>query len=251
MRTTNKQYILAGLLIVSSYLLTACGAKNSTSSGTSSLSSVAPSASSSSGNALAQCNRGSSNLGALKLKSNKDASGNTAYEFVNAKFESIESSFQNSGYQIEFFRWMADASGSVFLDSTPLKFKIVDNSGNNLSNYMTQVTWIQLKNIASSKSVSVSNAGDFFNNFQIVIDTADTTGSYSAIKSVLYDSNLKTVDQIDMLLPPFKANPSAYQTTSTGATRASVLQSLHPFNQYLSSGYADSDFVSMANAYCF
>ena len=243
----NSKLLTTMFLLGIAAVMTACGSRNSaTAIGTSDLSSTSTSQYN-----VASCNQKTSSGIAASLKT-YTSNGSTDFNYVWVRMTTLPNGFAAGTSNITFFKWMANSSGSTYLDSTRLSFVMVDSQTGQylISNWVTSLSWSDVSTTA--QGLGIYDAQTFFNRMNILVYLNDPSAQYDVLKIASYSTSSTSVQsQMDILLPPFSANPNAYATESDGSTRASVLQALHPFASYKSSGYSDSQFVSMAQSYCF
>ncbi|KYG70096.1 hypothetical protein [Bdellovibrio bacteriovorus] len=246
----SKQLLTTILVLTATALLTACGSSNT--AGSSDFSSrVVDTGTSSSTKSVAYCNQRSANDITAKLKAYTDNSNYVRMDFVYARLTSLPATFKSDSSYISMWKWLANSSGSTQLDNTPLQFIIVHpTTGQALTGWMKTMRWSDVATVASA--LGVTDPQTFFSAVNILVDLKDTQGEYDVLKVTNYDlSTNKSLNALDILLPAFYANPADYALESTGTARAGVLKNLHPFASYLNQGYTTSQFVSMANNYCF
>jgi hypothetical protein len=249
MKTNLKNTIL---VVTAALALSACAPRGSD-SGTSDLTSRLPDTNtSSSTKPLAYCNQATASDITAKLRAYVDPSTNTVrMDYMLVRLTALPANFKSDTAYISMFRWLANTSGAASLDSTALSFYIMNpNTGLAITSWKTTLRWSDVSTAASS--LGYSDPTSFFAAMKIVVNIKDTNGDYDVLRIVNYElSTNKASGQVDALMPLFYANPADYATESTGAGRAAVLTSLHPFKSSISSGYTSSQFQSMANSYCF
>lgn len=245
----SKQLFTTILTFSAVAFLTACGSsKNAV--GTSDFSSRSTDTSTSS-KPLAYCNQVTGTEISAKLKTYTDSSSTVRMDYVNVRLTAIPSNFEDSTTYIAMWKWLANSSGNTYLDSTALKFILVNAStGQAITGWKNTLRWSDVSAIA--KNMSYSDAATFFANVNILVDLKDANGEYDVLKITNYSvSTNKAVSQADALLPLFYANPADYAYESTGAGRAQVLQDLHPLKNYANQGFSAAQFQSMTNNFCF
>lgn len=235
---TREKLSLAGLIIICFSNFIGCGASK-TENSSNEFESRAPGAlvaTQSSDRAFAYCNTRQSISGQFStiLKSYQDSSGRINYQFMNMKFSKVPNDFKDFPSFLEIWRWQKNSQGKKYIDSAvPVYFKLVDTStGVDLTSYMYFLRWQELNTIASK--LGISKPEDFFQRVRLFLDLRDPQGQFDAINVVYYDQAGSTIDQLDMLLPIFDADPKIYANDPDGGTRDSELMALHPFySRYL------------------
>lgn len=249
----SKQLLTTIFLVGVAAMMTACGSNNAV-SGSSDLSSRSnvTNPTDASNKAVASCNQGSaSGLGA-KLKSFTNSSGANDMSYVWVRLTSLPSGFSSNTSYIAFYKWLGNSSGSTYLDPSKLNFVLRDSvTGQYVtSTWATTLKWSDISTTA--QAWGIYDAQTFFNRVDVLVYLADPQGQYDVLKVASYTTSSTTVaSQMDVLLPPFSANPAAYATEADGTTRNSALQALHPFRTYANQGWSTSQFQSMAQSYCF
>lgn len=243
----SKQLLTAIFVVGAAAIITGCGSSNST-SGSSTLSSSSVTGD----KATASCNQASSSSMTAKLKTYTNSSNSVDMSYVWVRMTTLPSGFSTSSSYIAFYKWLGNSSGSTYLDPTKLGFILRDSStGKYLtSSWATTMTWSDVS--ATAQSLGIYDAQTFFNRVDILVYLNDSAGQYDVLKIASYTASSAALDlQLDALLPPFSANPTAYATESDGSVRNSSLQALHPFKSLMSQGWTTAQYLSMAQAYCF
>lgn len=247
----NAKQIFTTLLTLGALsLLTACGSSNQIAGSTDSSSrDSATSTTDATSKALAYCNQGSANNITGKLKVFVDSSKYVRMEYVYLRLTALPATFKSGSSYISLWKWLANPSGYTNLDTSALNFALMNPStGQYLTGWMTAMKWSDVVNVASG--MGYTDPQNFFNNVNILVDLKDPNGDYDVLKVANYDSSTnKAINTMDALLPLFAADPAAY-ANDNGATRAGVLQALHPFKS--SAGqFTSSQYQSMSNNFCF
>nr|BFD62381.1 hypothetical protein BdHM001_10620 [Bdellovibrio sp. HM001]BFD67715.1 hypothetical protein HAGR004_27370 [Bdellovibrio sp. HAGR004] len=247
----NAKQIFTTLLTLGALsLLTACGSSNQVAGSTDSSSRTpVQDIGSANSKALAYCNQGSANGITGKLKVFVDSYKYVRMEYVYLRLTALPESFKTGGSYISMWKWLANPSGYTNLDSSALNFALMNPStGQYLTGWKTTLKWSEVVNVASS--MGYTDPQNFFNNVNILVDLKDQNGDYDVLKVANYDASTnKAINTMDALLPLFAANPADY-ANDNGASRAGVLQALHPFKS--SAGqFSTSQYQSMANNFCF
>ncbi|KHD89314.1 MAG: hypothetical protein OM95_04080 [Bdellovibrio sp. ArHS] len=245
----SKQLLTTILTLTATALLTACGSSNT--AGSSDFSSRVTDTTTSTTKSVAYCNQRSANDITAKVKAYTDSSNYVRMDYVYARLTSLPATFKSDSSYISMWKWLANSNGNTQLDNTPLQFIIVHpTTGQALTGWMTTMRWSDVATVASA--LGVTDPQTFFSAVNILVNLKDTQGEYDVLKVTNYDSSSnKALNALDLLLPAFYANPADYAYETNGSARAGVLKTLHPFANYLNQGYSTSQFVSMANNYCF
>lgn len=197
----------------------------------------------------AQCNLATSSTGTLntRLAAYREF-GVLKYEVMQVKISALPSDYASAGKFIQFFRWQANTSGSIYSDPTPLNFRIYNAStGQLILNTTSRLRWSDVSTLASQ--MGITDPAEFHNRTTILVDLQDPTAQFDALQTVLYASNGVVADSVNALLPLFAADPAVY-ATENGAARHPTLQSLHPFKDRMNQGWSGADFESWANQFC-
>lgn len=249
---TNANLLKTFLLISVAAMMTACGPNQHAGSGTSDLSSLSSANTTSSDKSVALCNQGSSSGISAKLKAFAGSTGALDMNYVWVRMTTLPAGFAANTSSLVFFKWLGNSSGSTYLDPSQLSFILQDSvSGQYLmSTWATSLRWSDVATTA--QSLGINDAQTFFNRVNILVYLNDPQGNYNVLKVSSYATGSTTVaSQLDVLLPPFSANPAAYATAADGTTRNSALQNLHPFKAMVSQGWTTTQFQAMAQSYCF
>lgn len=249
---TNANLLKTVLILSVAAMMTACGSGQQA-NGTSDLSSRSDSSTSTdaANKAVASCNQGSGSGIGAKLKS-ITTNGALDMNYVGVRMTTLPSGFSANTNSISFFKWLGNSSGSTYLDPAKLNFILQDSQTGQylLSAWTTSLKWSDIS--ATAQSIGITDAQTFFNRVNILVYLNDAQGAYDVLKVASYTTSSSTVAaQLDILLPPFSANPAAYATEADGTARNSALQSLHPFKALSSQGWTTTQFQSMAQSYCF
>ncbi|QDK37139.1 hypothetical protein [Bdellovibrio sp. NC01] len=244
--------LLKTLLVLSiAAMMTACGSNQTT--GTSDLSSRSTTTVTDAANkATALCNQGSKDGMTMKLKAFTNSSGSVDLSYVWVRMTALPTGFAAGSSSISFYKWMGNSSGSTYLDPAKLNFVLWDSQTGSYitTTWTTSLKWSDVSTTA--QGLGIYDAQTFFNRVNILVYLNDAAGQYDVLKVASYVSTSTAAQsQMDVLLPPYSANPAAYATESDGTTRNSALQALHPFKTLISSGYTTTQFQSMAQSYCF
>lgn len=242
----KKQKITTILLVAVAVLLSACANNQS-----GSLDSSSRIVDTNSTKPIAQCNEIKGSQINAKLKAYVDSANNIRMDYVNARITAIPSTFKDDKSYISMWKWLASPSGSPYIDGTALQFILLNPStGLALTDWKSALRWSDVASAAST--MGITDAQTFFNSVNIVVNLKDSNGEYDALNISLYDASTnKATSQTDGLLPLFYADPAHYAFEANGASRATVLQNLHPFKNLLGQGYTSAQFLSMSQSLCF
>ncbi len=249
----NANLLKTVLILSLAAMMTACGS-NQQANGTSDLSSRSGTSTGTdaANKAVASCNQGSGSGIAVKLKAFTTSAGTVDMSYVWVRMTTLPTGFSSNTSSISFYKWLGNSAGSTYLDPAKLNFVIQDPTTGQylLSTWTTSLKWSDISTTA--QSIGITDAQTFFNRVNILVYLNDAQGAYDVLKVASYTSGSSSVaSQLDVLLPPFSANPAAYATEADGTTRNSTLQSLHPFKSLNTQGWTTSQYQSMAQSYCF
>jgi len=168
-------------------------------------------------------------------------------DMMRVRITGLTNQFDNgANTNLQMYRWTASTDGTTSMDSAPLTFHIEAASsnghgGNIYTQNMTQIAMSDVTTIAKNNALTINSAESFFNQVDVIVHGVSI--DWKALKFVIYNNGAILVSN-DALLPAFAANPSTY-----ASNHPSVLSSLHPFHTQL--GLNDSDYLSMAQSFCF
>lgn len=237
--------LLAGLILLSFYMI-GCG--SSKSSNSQDFASRNTGVTTTQSKSVAYCNQGSSSQMKMNLAAFDD-NGTILPNLVKAKLTQVPSGFESNSGFIQIWKWKANSTGATYIDPTPVSFYMESiDLGMAVTNNSTFIRWADLSQLATS--LQTNNATDFFKKVRFIVDLKDTLGEYDALKVVYYDQTGKMMDQFDMLIPIFSANPTDYAVEADGSIRAQILQALHPFQNQVTQGWSASHYQTLANDYC-
>lgn len=251
MKNTNV-YLKVLLLVATTALLSSCGSNKQSNdydfssrvgNNNDPLNTIDPKA-----RPLAYCNLSSNSL--IEVATSAHKTGDT-YDnsFIDLKLTKLPAYFSQSQNYIQFWKWQANPQGQTDLAGTPLRFQLVDiTNGTPLTNAKTTLYWSDLQGAA--QAAGVSTPGDLFRKAKLVIDLEDPYAEYDVIRTVYYNIDNSKLSELDSLIPIFDADPTKYATERSGATRAPVLQALHPFKNSVSLGWTALYFQTKANEFC-
>jgi hypothetical protein len=223
------------LLLTIAGLLSGCGATSKTRDG----------ASSSSTYYGAECN--TFDATSVRLQGRAATyyqSGIMQEDKVRLKFTSFDSQFDaSSNVIIRMYRWRADATGAVTIDSTPLEFRLETVNGSVLASSLTGLTTDVITKLRANNNISGTTSADFFNSVTAVVSGVDY--NWQAMKIVMYNGST-VLGEINFLLPVYTANPNSY-----AATHTAVLAQLHPFYNQSSQALSDLNWWDRTKSFCF
>lgn len=192
---------------------------------------------------LANCNKVQSSSVTLNIMTYPGR-----FDLLQGKLTSMTETFLNKTDYIRFFRWKTDANGAKSLDTTAIKVRLhAEGSGQQLTQYEDFLRWDQVS--AYAASISVTSAADFYSRVRLLMDIRDPNADYDALTMVYYDGSNQILNQTDILIPTFTANPNDYAVEPSGAARPSILRNLHPFAAI--TGQTANYYQTQANAFCF
>lgn len=183
--------------------------------------------------------------------------------YVRVKLPKVPSvDWANNNYDLEVFRWTVSPSGAVLAidPSTDLLEYQFEKKGTNgfqlISSYKyTRFNWEEMQDMAKyAKQVTELpdnySPQSFFNDFNMLVDLKDNQGTYKVLRVVIREASDNfsgsVVEELDILLPVFEANPNVY-----GESRPAILEGLHPLKDKATGGWTESQYQTFANAFCF
>lgn len=252
---THSKLINVMMLSAFACTLISCGSKKTDNGELEFASRVVEGANTNNSNrALAYCNHKYSQYNNFRaaLMIYEDFQHQVLPNFINMKLVKVPTDFADTSNFIEIWRWQVNSNGQRNIDSeTPVSFKLVSvDTGMDITSYMQWLRWSDISNTA--KNLGFSNPTDFFKKVRFVLDIRDPYGQYDALNIVYYNSYAQALDQMDILLPIFDADPFRYATESDGSTRSNYLTALHPFREKYNNGesWNVQTYQSWANDLC-
>jgi hypothetical protein len=215
-------------LILMAYLLTACSQSKSSNTISSNGINIT------SQSVLANCTKSVNSNISVSLATIKDQVSQVDPLWIKLKFNVVNSSLTKSGMTIRFFR-MKGALNDAVLDSVALQSQTYNMSTGQPSSNLSPVV---------NPSQINSNSGFF-------IYLNDAQGQYQILKIAFYDTDGKVIENFNILIPEFLANPSEYTVNSDGSARSQYLQELHPLNGVATTGWSNDTFNQFFQQFCF
>ena len=200
---------------------------------------------------LAECNRVNAQRVAVEghISTFYDpATGQIKFDFINMSLQTIPLEVATEDtYTIQFFRWSEKSAGRRQTNSIPTRFLVMDRLTGSyfIGNTVDRISKSLVDNIISSLGSNTSVTP------QNVVQRAHfiLTGvefQYDGIAVALVDKNNSVVSSVDILLPPFYADPNIYASK----INIPAMQYLHPFYNLRTSGGTESDFYRMSEEIC-
>ena len=237
--------LITGILpvVISASFLMSCGAAKSGAGS----SDEASRALSTSAKPLAYCNQATDAAHSLvaNLGAYLNSSGGVDLNYIHVKLSNVPATFTDNSHYFSFFKWSADASGTLSTFNQALSFKIINiQSGQDLTGSLTTLSWNTVSAMATSLGATTPTA--FFQKVRILVYINDPTGSYQAMTISYHKAATGVADnRIDALMPLFDADPRTYS-----ASHAKILSNIHPFATANYSTWTDSVFTANADAFC-
>jgi|GEM_PF-3089942 len=247
--------------------LTACGSSVS-GSGFGSTSSASLGGTPIAGAAIAKCSKDMGNLSdfQVRVEAAYDQFGTLQPSYARVAIAASPSDWSTSNYDLQLYRWTVSSTGVPMIDHAALGFQFERTvapgnyqllSGSTGAPTYTIVNATEITQYAQaaglanySSAQAVLSGGTHF-----LVNLNDLSGSYQVIRAVLYVKGTGTVyRQVDTLIPLFYANPATYnaQLNSAGAAaHPAILQALHPLQSMIGQGWAESQYQSFMNNFCF
>lgn len=264
MKASNQKNTFTVLFLVGVALyMTACGSSQNYetydfSSRTPITSGTGTDTTTSNGTYVATCNYGSKGEIGAKLKMFVDKSTNSyRMDLVQVRMTSVPSDFINNSTYFGMWKWLGlTGTNTQTLGAEALKFAVYDSyTGKYLTDFKTTLMWKDVASVA--KSLGITTPSLFFTRVTLIVNLAAASDTYAineydALKVVSYATSSQTVaNTLDILLPPYAANPNDYEKEANGAARSSVLKNLHPLASLKASGYTSAQLLEMTKNYCF
>lgn len=218
-----------GLLVVVSYFATSCSSSKSNNTSDPSTGVTF------NGKAiLATCSKAVDAKLSLSIATFADQVGQVDPLWVKVKFNTISPDLTKAGITMRFYR-MKGVGNDAVLDSTSLQSQTYNMSTAQPNSNLSQVV---------NPQVITTNSA-----FYVYIN--DAQSQYQILKLAFFDSTGKTIENFNILIPEFLANPSEYQMNSDGTARSQYLQDLHPLKGTATNGWSGETFNNFFQQYCF
>ena len=225
----KKLTLKIGLLALVSYFATSCSSSksnntNSTSTGVTINGKAV----------LATCSKAVDSKLSLSVATFADQVGNTDPLWIKVKFNTISPELTKAGVTMRFYR-MKSAGNDANLDNTSLQSQTYNVSTSQPNSNLTQTVSAQVINTASAFYVYVN----------------DPQSLYQILKVAFFDSSGKTIENFNILIPEFLANPVEYQLNADSTARSQYLQDLHPLKSTTTTGWSSETFNNFFQQFCF
>jgi hypothetical protein len=218
-----------GLLLLVSYFATSCSqSKSSNTSSPSTCVTINGKA------VLATCSKAVDDKLSLNVATFADQVGNADPLWVKVKFNTISPELTKSGVTLRFYR-MKGVGNDAVLDNTSLQSQTYNLSTAQPNSNLTQTVNAQV--------ITTSSA------FYVYIN--DPQSQYQILKVAFFDSTGKTIENFNILIPEFLANPAEYLTNADGTSRGQYLQDLHPLKNTATTGWSSETFNNFFQQFCF
>lgn len=219
-----------GLLVAVSYFATSCSQSKSSNNSTPSTGFTI------NGQAvLAKCSKAVDSKLSLSISTvSGDQLGGSDPLWVKVKFNTISPDLTKSGITMRFYR-MKGVGNDAVLDSTSLQSQTYNMSTGQPNANLTQVV---------NPSVITTTSA-----FYVYIN--DPQSQYQILKVAFFDSSGKTIENFNILIPEFLANPTEYQINADGTARAQYLQDLHPLKSITTTGWTGETYNTFFQQFCF
>ncbi len=249
---TQSFYLKLTLLLITTAMLSACGASKGTAdnySTSSRLLATDVTSIDTSSRPLAYCNQATGSTISYNTSTYQDGESIDPNR-INLKITKIPSAFSSNLNYIEFHKYMVNSAGSKMWGESRLTMNLYSIAdGKLLASGMTSLYWRDLS--AAAAKLGVSTPDQFFKKTRIVVQLVDPNADYDAISAIYYNSSSNaTVAQLDSLIPAFDADPARYATDKDGSVRHSTLQALHPFKAYTGQGWTAQTYQTKAAEFC-
>lgn len=226
----NSITLKIGLLITVSYFATSCSQSKSSNTSTPSTGVTI------NGQAvLAKCSKSvDSNLSLSISSVAGDQLGGSDPLWVKVKFNTISPELTKAGVTMRFYR-MKGVGNDAVLDNTSLHSQTYTLSTGQPNANLTQVV--------NPNVITTTSA------FYVYVN--DPQSQYQILKVAFFDTTGKTIENFNILIPDFLANPTEYQVASDGTTRSQFLQDLHPLKGVATTGWTSETFNNFFQQFCF
>lgn len=216
-------------------LLSACGASSAEQDSTQDLLSTGLT-----DKPLVKCNKASGSSLSYKVAAQTLGSGFDP-NWANLFLVSLPSGFEAGTSFVQFSKGQAVNDAMISYYASPIPFAIFDRQTSTyLSGTYNNLKWDDVKNLISGATPT-----SFISRVIFVLSVQDPMSAYQVLGVASYNTvDNTTIEVVPSLLPVFYANPSDYDTKSTGYARESVLKSLHPLRGQ------SGNFSTLADSLC-
>jgi hypothetical protein len=201
------------------------------------------------GEPLSECNGTTLSASGMSIEL-EDYYSNGVYNSgqIRAKITAVPAEFSNTSQAyFDFYRWEASSANVASIDPTPMTFDLIDPNNNNKilgtfnSNKLDQSAFAAIQ---SAKGIT----GDL-TSLELVIH--GTSSNYQvirvAVKKSAGSATDTVIDQGDILIPAFTANPNTYATS-----HVALLNGIHPLNSVSGNGNSSTQYQQYIHGlYCF
>lgn len=251
MRTQNF-YLKLTLLLITTALLSACGANKGAAGNYDSSSRLLTTDITNidtSNRPLAYCNQSTGSQVSFNTSTFKDGEIIDPNR-INLKITKIPAYFSENLNYIEFHKYMVNSIGSKMWGENRLSMNIYSiSTGELLASGKSMLYWRDLSSAA--QAVGAVTPEQFFKRVRILVQLVDPNADYDVISAIYYSATDNSiVSQLDSLIPAFDADPVRYAYERDGSDRHSSLQALHPFKSYLGQGWSAQTFQTKAAEFC-
>lgn len=222
-------FLKIGLLLVVSYFATSCSqSKTNNTSAPSTGATINGKA------ILATCSKSVSSKLSLSVATFTDQVGQIDPLWLKLKFNTISPELTKAGITMRFYR-MKGVGNDAVLDNTSLQSQTYTLSTSQPNSNLTQTV--------NSQVITTTSA------FYVYLN--DPQSQYQILKVAFFDNTGKTIENFNILIPEFLANPSEYQLNADGTARSQYLQDLHPLSQTSTTGWSGETFNNFFQQFCF
>ncbi len=219
-----------GALLLVSYFATSCSSSKSNNNSASNSSGITIGGQA----VLAKCTKAVDTKLSLSIATITDQLGQVDPLWVKVRFNTLSPELIKSGITMRFYR-MKGVGNDAVLDNTSLQSQTYTMSTGHPNANLVQVVNPQ----------TISTSSGFF------VYVNDPQSQYQILKVAFFDSTGKTIENFNILIPEFLANPADYKTNTDGTTRSQYLQELHPLNATATTGWSSETFNNFFQQYCF
>jgi len=203
------------------------------------------------GTAVGKCSADMSNQAdfGMKLQAYEHETQGLRSDLVRIKFIRFPRNFSSSeASALQLWTRTIDRAGNWgSWQNIRFYFEYTNENGQTLTTPFAyqDITWRDLKKVASSFGLSVTNANSFFNQINLVAQL-DINMNAKTITAALYQNGGQNAQHITGLAPIFDANPKTYQQN-----RPHALVALHPLQSLMNTNFKNEQFEFEINKFCF
>ena len=165
----------------------------------------------------------------------ESTTGQVNMDWIKLKFNYLAADLTQTKNIIKFFKWRI-INNSAQLDPNPLAFTAYSLSTQNSNSESLYALYADQVNKLIGFNIRLND---------------DPQNPYQVLKIVVYKSDGSILNQSDVLIPQFLANPNDYKNNLDGSPRAENLRKLHPLHLVDVSNWTQIQFINNFDKYCF